>query len=222
MVGRFFELLGAASMGFHLAPKYLELDPYLLLRTTINCMMCPKAEIQTDGRPILNAAWCTTCLREITALGSTFVCRETVSVALKLECLDHLRRYSGDFGVGFYGHVQLAASVYTIHPLHGPLCYLCDATSSHTDGGATTIVPRDSIHRRVFIEPYGVLVEVVAGTLSSVTVDSSARTFSLQVRQRPLWLWFVCSILSYETDRIIYQDRLGTNHETDCVRSLRS
>ena len=86
---------GAASMGFHLAPKYLELDPY-----------------------------------------------------------------SGDFGVGFYGHVQLA-SIYTVDPLHGPLCYLCDATSSNADGGPTILVPRD-IRRRVFIEPYGVLIEVMA------------------------------------------------------------
>lgn len=112
---------GAASMGFHLSPKRLELDPY-----------------------------------------------------------------SGDFGVGFYGHVQLAASIYIDHPLHGPLCYLCDANTSKSDGGPTTIVPRDSIRRRVFIEPYGVLIEVMAGAVDHVVIDLSARTFTLQLKDDSL------------------------------------
>ena len=93
-----------------------------------------------------------------------------------------LHRYSGDFGLGLFGHVQLAASVFVLHPIHGPQCYLCDATASATLGpNVTTIVPRDSIRRRVFIEPLGVLVEVMAGVLSSVSVATSARTFSLQL-----------------------------------------
>lgn len=112
---------GAASMGFHLSNKYLELDPY-----------------------------------------------------------------SGDFGVGLFGHVQLAASVFLIHPVHGPQCYLCDAVSSsdtaRSDVNLTSIQPRDSIRRRVFIEPFGVLVEVMAGALVDVIVDMSARTFSLQLK----------------------------------------
>lgn len=85
--------------------------------------------------------------------------------------------------MGLYGHVQLAAAIYLDHPVHGPLCYLCDAKSppGHERGGATVIVPRDSIRRRVFIEPYGVLVEVMAGALDSVSVDASARTFSVQL-----------------------------------------
>lgn len=112
---------GAASMGFHLSPKYLELDPY-----------------------------------------------------------------SGDFGVGFYGHVQLAASIYVEHPLHGPLCYLCDINASGSVGGSTTITPRDSIRRRVFIEPYGVLIEVMAGAVVSVAVDPSARTFTLLLKDDSL------------------------------------
>lgn len=129
---------GAASMGFHLAPKYLELDPY-----------------------------------------------------------------SGDFGVGFYGHVQLAASIYTIHPIHGPLCYLCDVRPSSTDGGVavTTIIPRDSIRRRVFIEPYGVLVEVMAGAIVSVTVDTSARTFSLHLKDDGLASNFRIKILTPSHNR---------------------
>ena len=108
---------GAASMGFHLANKYLELDPY-----------------------------------------------------------------SGDFGVGFFGHVQLAASIFVAHPTHGTLCYLCDATSPANATAATVITPRDSVRRRVFIEPFGVLVEVMAGALHSVAVSTSARTFSVHLQ----------------------------------------
>jgi hypothetical protein len=116
---------GAASMGFHLAPKHLKLDPY-----------------------------------------------------------------SGDFGVGFFGHAQLATSIFIVHPEHGPLCYFCDATSGGGEGGdeataaakTTTIVPRDSIRRRVFIEPLGVLIQVMAGALQSVAADVPGRSFSLLLK----------------------------------------
>ena len=77
------------------------------------------------------------------------------------------------------GHVQLAASVFVVHPQHGPLCYLCDASQQQT---TTTIVPRDSIRRRVFLEPLGVLIQVMAGALQSLTVDVPGRTFSLQLK----------------------------------------
>ena len=100
--------------------------------------------------------------------------------------------YSGDFGIGFFGHVQMAASVFVLHPAFGALCFLCDATAAATTttsaatattSAATattaspglspglgappiyTLIPRDSIRRRVFLEPLGVLVQVEAGRL---------------------------------------------------------
>ena len=93
--------------------------------------------------------------------------------------------YSGDFGIGFYGHMLMAASVYAVHPELGPLCFLCDATTTtHATSDALAIgrrgprvnssvliVPRDSVRRRVFLEPLGVLLEVQAGGLSNVTLD---------------------------------------------------
>eukprot|EP00729_Bicosta_minor_P005253 gene5253-10386_t len=62
----------------------------------------------------------------------------------------NLDPYSGDFGIGFFGHVQLQASYYVRHPVHGPLCFLCDSSDSDGGGAATqrstaiVITPRDS------------------------------------------------------------------------------
>ena len=101
--------------------------------------------------------------------------------------------YSGDFGIGFYGHMLMAASVFVRHPDHGALCFLCDAAAAAADALAAaapppmastssngravatsssyTITPRDSVRRRVFLEPLGVLVEVDAGRLVGVALD---------------------------------------------------
>ena len=97
----------------------------------------------------------------------------------------NLDPYSGDFGIGFFGHVQLQASYYVRHPVHGPLCFLCDSSDSDGGGAATqrstaiVITPRDSVRRKVFVEPFGVMVEVAAGVLVSAEVDDSARTISV-------------------------------------------
>jgi len=108
---------GAASMGFHLDPEFLQLDPY-----------------------------------------------------------------SGDFGVGFFGHVQLASSYFVVHPVHGPLCFFCDLTSTGADH--YSIVPRDSVRRKVFIEPVGVSIEVVSGSLETVVFRPSAVGEELVVELR--------------------------------------
>ena len=110
--------------------------------------------------------------------------------------------YSGDFGIGLFGHVQMAASVFIVHPTFGPLCFLCDAfarsaipssNEEHQAGrraavaaGSYTLTPRDSIRRRVFLEPLGVLIEVDAGRLLSLTIallgeGHNASTFTLQL-----------------------------------------
>jgi len=104
---------GAASMGFHLDPAILELDPY-----------------------------------------------------------------SGDFGVGFFGHVHLAASYYVHHPSHGPLCYLCDAINP-TSTTNVTIFARDSMRKRVFIEPLGFFLEILAGRIESVNVNLSSQSVTV-------------------------------------------
>ena len=90
--------------------------------------------------------------------------------------------YSGDFGIGFFGHGLLAASIYVEHPLHGPLCFLCDiatkaAPSARVPGAAVHVITqRDSVRRRLFIEPMGALIELDAGAITSATFDATAWT----------------------------------------------
>jgi len=96
--------------------------------------------------------------------------------------------YSGDFGIGFFGHMLMAASIFVRHPDFGPLCFLCDSSATATaakamgttaDGALYRIVPRDSVRRRVFLEPLGVLLEVEAGRL--VSVDLNGRRFTVHL-----------------------------------------
>ena len=94
--------------------------------------------------------------------------------------------------------MSLTYSPEQVHPEHGPLCYLCDiedvAAVSETPRSQTvvtvetvaeveptvvTVVPRDSIRRRVFLEPLGVLISVMAGALQSVAVDVGNRSFTV-------------------------------------------
>lgn len=87
--------------------------------------------------------------------------------------------YSGDFGIGFYGHVQLQASYFIMHREHGPLCFLCDVFTASNRSQTFSIAPRDSVRRRIFVEPLGVLLEVAAGRLIAASIDVSAGTVDL-------------------------------------------
>ena len=84
--------------------------------------------------------------------------------------------------------MQLQASYYVRHPVHGPLCFLCDSTDSAgvgmhggaaAPGSIVTITPRDSIRRKVFFEPFGIMTEVAAGVLVNAQIDDNARTVTL-------------------------------------------
>ena len=91
--------------------------------------------------------------------------------------------YSGDFGVGFFGSTQLAGAYYVDHPEFGPSCYLCDAAAPAASAGSVVIVitPRDAVRRRVFIEPLGLLFDIVAGGLVSAEFDPGKETVALNL-----------------------------------------
>ncbi len=80
----------------------------------------------------------------------------------------------------------MAAAVFVLHPEHGALCFLCDATAL-SPNGSVTLTPRDSVRRRVFLEPLGVLIEVEAGGLVDVTLDLGPQQQRDQ-QQRDRWL----------------------------------
>ena len=79
-------------------------------------------------------------------------------------------------GMGFYGHWKNAGSYLTCSAQLGWLCLGCDLTAapeaaceevqaaadSGADGGELTVVPRDAFGRKLYLQPLGLLLEVIA------------------------------------------------------------
>ena len=79
-------------------------------------------------------------------------------------------------GMGFYGHWKNAGSYLTCSAQLGWLCLGCDLTAapeaaceevqaaadSGGDGGELTVVPRDAFGRKLYLQPLGLLLEVIA------------------------------------------------------------
>jgi hypothetical protein len=94
--------------------------------------------------------------------------------------------HSGDYGLGFFGHALESGAYYVIDKDMGELCYLCDvidtpppvstptSTSTNTTASAVTIVPRDTMRRRVFIEPLALYLVAEAGVFESIQLDMAA------------------------------------------------
>ena len=80
--------------------------------------------------------------------------------------------FDADYGCALYGHVTSASSYFVLHPQFGPSCFLCDWTAMGENG--FEVVPRDSLQRRVYLEPIGSSVEVEVGRVVRLTVDFSA------------------------------------------------
>ena len=84
--------------------------------------------------------------------------------------------YSGDYGLGFFGISLYAASTFVLSHEETPLCYLCDLATTEETGGSSatdvyTIVPRDMLRRRVYLEPLGLLLQADSGVLKNVKLD---------------------------------------------------
>ena len=85
--------------------------------------------------------------------------------------------YSGDYGSGFLG-MALSAGVYVVQ---GSALGIADPVVAFggqvsTSGTTVTVSPRDPVRRRVYIAPFGTLVEIDAGAINSVVIDMSAQT----------------------------------------------
>jgi hypothetical protein len=87
--------------------------------------------------------------------------------------------WDADYGISFYGLASLQSAYAVNHRMLGqPVCYLCDLTTS-ANNTSWHIVPRDALHRRVYIEPLGTAFSLDTGTFDSVNVDWSARNVHL-------------------------------------------
>jgi hypothetical protein len=92
---------------------------------------------------------------------------------------------SGDWGLAFFGSTQGAGGYLVNNSVLGWTCHLCDAIAAPAAGGAAsspvTVVPRDTFHARVYVEPLGLDLRAWAGAFSNVTVDFTSRTVTVNL-----------------------------------------
>ncbi|MET4663549.1 hypothetical protein ABIC17_000441 [Sphingomonas sp. PvP056] len=104
--------------------------------------------------------------------GITNIDRDGFSSAAFHSAPDMMRwdPYSGDYGMGLYGHAITAASYLVRDPTFGWLGFGGNVTER---GGVVTIVPRDGARSRVFIAPAGVWITLEAGKIARASYAST-------------------------------------------------
>jgi hypothetical protein len=86
--------------------------------------------------------------------------------------------YSGDYGLGFFGHTLETGSYIVLDSTLDWLCYLCDVTTS-TPGKAVSYTTRDSYRVRSYVEPLGLYLVAQTGNLQSLSLDLGAKTLQV-------------------------------------------
>jgi hypothetical protein len=76
--------------------------------------------------------------------------------------------YSGDYGMGFFGHAYAAATYLVDHPEFGWIGFGGEVAS---DADTVTIVPRDGARSRLFIAPAGLWLTLDSGKIASARYD---------------------------------------------------
>lgn len=72
--------------------------------------------------------------------------------------------YSGDYGMGFFGHAYAAATYLVDHPTFGWLGFGGDVTQA---AGAVRIAPKDGARTRLFVAPTGAWLTLEAGKIDA-------------------------------------------------------
>lgn len=94
--------------------------------------------------------------------------------------LDH-DPHSGDFGLGFFGHALQAGAFVVRHSTAGWLCYFCDIAPPNRTSAVVRAEPRDSVRRRVYVQPLGLQLEAMAGRIRAVAFDLRARWLRVEL-----------------------------------------
>ncbi|MDY0957504.1 DUF5695 domain-containing protein [Sphingomonas sp. CFBP8993] len=81
--------------------------------------------------------------------------------------------YSGDYGMGFFGHAYAAATYVVNDPALGWLSYGGNVSQA---GGRIRVVPRDGARSRLFIAPAGLWLTLEAGKIAGVDYDPASVT----------------------------------------------
>lgn len=76
--------------------------------------------------------------------------------------------YSGDYGMGFFGHAYAAATYIVNDPSLGWLSYGGNLSMAN---GHVRVVPRDGARARVFVAPVGLWLTLEAGKIAGVDYD---------------------------------------------------
>ncbi|GGB28191.1 hypothetical protein GCM10011380_17240 [Sphingomonas metalli] len=99
--------------------------------------------------------------------GITNIDRDGFSSAAFHSAPDMMRwdPYSGDYGMGFYGHA-IAAATYVVKDAE--LGWLAYGGNLREEDGVVTVVPRDGARSRLFIAPAGAWITLDAGKIAGV------------------------------------------------------
>ena len=84
--------------------------------------------------------------------------------------------YTGDYGMGFYGHALAAATYLVDHPTFGWVGFGGNVT---TNGGEIRIEPRDGARSRLFVAPAGQWITLDAGKIAAATYAPATGTITL-------------------------------------------
>ena len=118
----------------------------------------------------LAVAGITNCLPNIDADGAPSMAFHLYPFMLEYD------PYSGDHGLGFFGHAMNVGAYAVAHPRLGWLCFLCAlAPAAPAASDVYTITPHDSLKVRAYVAPLGLWLELQTGSLTSLTVDRAAK-----------------------------------------------
>jgi hypothetical protein len=84
--------------------------------------------------------------------------------------------YSGDYGMGFFGHAYAAATYLVDHPVFGWIGF---GGEVRQDASGVTIIARDGARSRLFIAPAGLWVTLDAGKIAAARFDPQSGRVTL-------------------------------------------
>ena len=90
--------------------------------------------------------------------------------------------YSGDHGLGFFGHSMNVGAYAVRHASLGWLCFLCGLSPAQPSPSHNyTITPHDSFGVRAYVEPLGLWLVLQAGRFSRIDVNPTGKTVGVTV-----------------------------------------
>jgi hypothetical protein len=87
--------------------------------------------------------------------------------------------YSGDYGMGFYGHAITAASYLVKDPTFGWLGF--GGNVNQASGAVITIAPKDGARSRLFVAPAGLWITLTAGKIANAAYDTATGAVTLKL-----------------------------------------